>query len=102
MTQAEEWRPGDPVYPEQGLQIRAHCGPCLVAWTADTEQCPECGQPSTETLRAAIERVRARHPKETVDYPPANGGPQHFCQQCERPWPCRDIAAIDGVEPAPF
>ena len=101
MNQTAEWQPGDPVYPEQGLQISGHCGPCLVAWTADTDQCPECGQPSTQALQAAIARVRARHPRETVDHPLANGGPQHFCRRCERPWPCPEIAALDGIELLP-
>lgn len=95
-----DWQPGDPVYPDQEPKIRAHCGPCLVAWTADTDRCPDCGELSTEALRAAIDRVRARHPLQVEDWPIANGGPQQFCRECERPYPCHDIAALEGVSAA--
>jgi hypothetical protein len=44
-----EWEPGDPLYPE--LPRFGHCGPCLVAWTAEIDRCPECGELSTEALR---------------------------------------------------
>lgn len=57
--QGSEWQPGDPVYPEQDLSGRRHCGPCLVAWTADVDRCPECGQLSTEALRAELAEARA-------------------------------------------
>lgn len=52
-----EWQPGDPVYSDP--KIHGHCGPCLVAWTAATDVCPECGEPSTEALRAALDVARA-------------------------------------------
>ena len=53
-----DWQPGDPVHPEQAPTVRYHCGPCLVAWTANINRCPECGEMSTEALRAADQRVR--------------------------------------------
>lgn len=90
------WSPGDPVHPAE-VKPYGSCGPCLTRWTAETDRCPHCGELSTEALRAAIERVRARHPMQIEDYPAVSGGPQRFCRECERLWPCHDIAALDGA-----
>lgn len=56
---ADSWQPGDPVYADQAPTIRYHCGPCLVAWTANVDRCPDCGELSTEALRASVGRVRS-------------------------------------------
>lgn len=54
-----DWVPGDPVYPEQQSVPRRHCGPCLVAWTAEAERCPECGELCTEALRKLAATARS-------------------------------------------
>lgn len=47
------WAPGDPVYPDERVVTRQHCGPCEVSWTTSVERCPECGRGSAEALREA-------------------------------------------------
>jgi addiction module HigA family antidote len=50
----------DPAAVVEPMKVRGHCGPCLVAWTTGDDTCPECGEPSTEALRAAlVVRLRA-------------------------------------------
>lgn len=50
---SDEWRPGDPVH-EPEPTYHGSCGPCLVRWTAKADNCPECGQLSTEALRREL------------------------------------------------
>lgn len=56
-----DWQPGDPVHPEPPPP-RGSCGPCLVAWTAETDRCPECGELSTELLASGRRAGPARAP----------------------------------------
>jgi hypothetical protein len=56
---ATDWQPGDPVYGDERRPSLKHCGPCLVAWTADVHQCPHCEQMCTEMLRVELATLRA-------------------------------------------
>lgn len=58
------WEPGDPVYPAEPL-FSGSCGPCMVRWTAPVDRCPECGELSTEALRARVSELEtaARRPR---------------------------------------
>jgi hypothetical protein len=40
----EDWRPGDPLYPEQPPQLTCPCGTAWTASGSSPEDCPECGR----------------------------------------------------------